>query len=80
MNSMKKIKSLFVLIALIAVPLLIFAQPDPRENGNGSGVGNTPVGGPTGSPIDGGLGILVALGLGYAARNIYRIKIHCKIL
>jgi hypothetical protein len=71
---MKKIKSIIILFMLISVPLLIFSQPDPRLNGNGTGVGNTPVGSPIGSPIDGGLGVLLALGLGYAARNIYRIR------
>jgi hypothetical protein len=72
---MKKIKSIIILAALMTLSFFSFAQPDPRLNGNGNSVGNTPVGqtGP-GAPLDGGVGILVVLGLTYAARNIYRIK------
>ena len=61
---MKKIKLVFILIAIFALPLI--SLPDPPgppgsgTPGSGQGGGQTPVG----APIDGGLGILLALGLG----------------
>ena len=73
--TMKKIKSLFLISFFIVLPFLNFGQPDPRLNGNGTGVGNTPVGtNPTGSPIDGGLSILLTLGIGYAAKKFLELR------
>jgi hypothetical protein len=68
---MKKLKSLIILCILFSLPFLAFTQPDPRVNGNGSSVGNNPVGpgGPVGSPIDGGLSILLMLGAGYGIKK-----------
>ena len=61
---MKKFRSLLIIAMLAVLPVLSFAQPPvPNQNGNGSSVGNTPVG----APIDGGLSILLLLGLGYGA-------------
>ena len=71
---MKKIKSFIVIITIVIVPVIVVSQPDPQHNGNGSGVGNTPVGGPSSGPIDGGSGILLALGLVYAVKSAFRIK------
>jgi hypothetical protein len=71
---MKKIKSLLLISFIIVLPFLNFGQPDPRLNGNGTGVGNTPVGGPTGSPIDGGISILLTLGVGYAAKKFLEMR------
>jgi hypothetical protein len=70
---MKKIKSFIILLAFFAVPLLTFAQPDPRLNGNGTGVGNTPVG-PSGAPIDGGFSIFLLLGAAYGVRKWFVSK------
>jgi hypothetical protein len=67
---MKKIRSVFIITMLLALPLLNFAQPLPYQNGNGSNVGQTPVG----APIDGGLSILLFLGAGYGAKKIYNLK------
>jgi hypothetical protein len=67
---MKRIRSIIIVSLLIAAPVLTFAQPLPNQNGNGSTIGQIPVGG----PIDGGLGILLALGLGYGAKKIFHIK------
>jgi hypothetical protein len=67
---MKKIRSLVIIAMLAALPVFLFAQPLPYQNGNGGNVGNTPVG----APIDGGLTILMLLGVGYGARKIYSIK------
>ena len=67
---MKKIRSFVIIAMLTALPVLLFSQPLPYQNGNSSTVGNTPVG----APIDGGLTILMLLGVGYGARKIYSIK------
>jgi hypothetical protein len=68
---MKKIRSILIIAMLAALPVLSFTQPPvPNQNGNGSSVGNTPVG----APIDGGMGILLMLGLGYGASKIRNLK------
>jgi len=71
---MKNIKSLLILGAIFAMPLLSIcdppAGPDPNTNGNGSANGTTPVG----APIDGGLGILVILGAGYGIKKVYNAR------
>lgn len=64
---MKKIRSVLLITMLLGLPLLNFAQPLPYQNGNGSNVGQTPVG----APIDGGLSILLLLGAGYGIKKIY---------
>lgn len=71
---MKRIKIIIILAFLITLPFLNHAQPDPRLNGNGTGIGTTPVGGPLGAPIDGGLGILLALGAGYGLLRTFHKK------
>ena len=70
---MKKIKLVFILLAIFALPLI--SLPDPpgppgSGAGQGSGGGQTPVG----APIDGGLGILLALGLGYGGKKLYEVR------
>jgi hypothetical protein len=67
---MKKIRTVLVITMLMALPLLNFAQPLPYQNGNGSQVGQNPVG----APIDGGLSILLFLGAGYGARKIAQMR------
>jgi len=67
---MKKLRYIFIIAMLLTLPLLNFAQPLPYQNGNGSTIGNSPVG----APIDGGLSILLLLGAGYGARKIYGLK------
>ncbi|MDP1622513.1 MAG: hypothetical protein Q8M08_09280 [Bacteroidales bacterium] len=68
---MKKIKLVLILLAICAVPLISLSDP-PGPPGSGTagseqGGGQTPVG----APIDGGLGILLALGLGYGGKKLY---------
>jgi hypothetical protein len=66
---MKKILLSIIVVAAIAIiPGSLVAQPDPTLNGDGSSVSNDPVG-PTGSPIDGGLSILLSLGLIYGIKK-----------
>jgi hypothetical protein len=73
---MKKIKQIIAIMMFISIPLWMTAQP-PHPNGgwapNDGGTQNTPVGG-TGAPIDGGLSILLAMGLAYGAKKIYQVK------
>jgi hypothetical protein len=68
---MKKFRSLLIIAMLAVLPALSFAQPPvPNQNGNGSSVGNTPVG----APIDGGMSILLLLGLGYGVSKTYNLS------
>lgn len=69
------IKKLFV-IALIAVgsfiSVAVTAQaPPPPPDAGGAG-GSTPMGGA--APLDGGLGLLIALGIGFGAKKVYALK------
>jgi hypothetical protein len=67
---MKKLRSIIFVSLLLAAPLLTFTQPLPYQNGNGSTIGGTPVGG----PIDGGLSIFLLLGAGYGLKKVYNVK------
>lgn len=70
---MKKLKSYIAIISFLALPFFSGAdnpQPPPPPGGGGPGGGGTPVG----APIDGGLGILLALGLGYGGMKLYQAK------
>jgi len=72
---MKKIKQIIAILVFISVPLLMTAQPPHPNGGSTPGVNNIPVGGqPIGSPIDGGLSILLAMGLAYGAKKVYQVK------
>jgi len=44
------------------------AQPLPNENGNGSPTGGNPIS-RAGAPIDGGVEILITLGIAYGIRR-----------
>lgn len=71
---MKKIfrKILILTVVLFSYSLLTLADPPnpPAPGGNPTGSGGTPVG----APIDGGLGILLAMGVGYGARKFYQAR------
>lgn len=62
---MKKITIIQILtmLAILLVPMLLMAQPQ----GNGYGAGG---GDPDSAPIDGGLSLLVAAGVGYGAKKM----------
>jgi len=70
---MKKLKLILVLFSIMALPLLSLSDvppPPPGGTGGGPGGGGTPVG----APIDGGMGILLALGLAYGGKKLYDMR------
>ena len=71
----KRISIIIALLTLSVMTLLAQAPPKP-PNDPSYGGDNGPVGGngPFGSPIDGGSGILLILGAGYAAKRLYFIR------
>jgi hypothetical protein len=70
---MKKIKLLLVLLAFFTLPFISFPDP-PGPPGSGTGQGNGGGPNPVGAPVDGGLGILLALGLGYGGKKLYNAR------
>jgi hypothetical protein len=70
-NPMKTLKKLlFICILVLAPALMTLADPPgPPPPGN-----NPPGGTPVGAPIDGGISILLALGLGYGVRKTFQLK------
>ena len=54
----------------------ILADQPPDPGTGGPGTGDIPVGG--GSPLDGGLVLLISLGLTYGFKKIYSKRIHEK--
>lgn len=61
-----------VLLFLYITPAVL--AEDPAPPGGSSGPGSTPVGNgtPVGAPIDGGLGILLAMGAAYGGYKAYK--------
>jgi len=65
------LKILFItVVVFFSISVLAQAPPPPPGNPSGGGGG----GGPVGAPIDGGLGILLALGAGYGGLKLYRAR------
>jgi hypothetical protein len=66
---MKKLFAIITILFFFILPLISIADPPPPPGYGGSGGagGGTPVG----APIDGGLGILIALGAIYGGKKIY---------
>jgi hypothetical protein len=74
---MKKIKVVLILLAIAALPMISLSDPPGPPAPPGSGQpGSTQGGGqaPVGAPIDGGIGILLALGLGYGGKKLYTAR------
>ena len=70
---MKTLKLILVLFAFMVLPMLSFSDtppPPPPGGSGGPGGGGTPVG----VPIDGGMGILLALGLAYGGKKLYSMR------
>ena len=63
-------KALLVLSFLLSLGLTLLADPPlpPADPSSGGG------GGPVGAPIDGGLGILLAMGAAYAGKKYYSYR------
>lgn len=70
---MKNIRQIILLsaflLAFIAFAPAAFAQEPPHPPTSGHGVNGNQTPGNTSAPIDGGLGIIVALGIAYAANK-----------
>ncbi len=60
------LSGIFIFHAMADEPL---DNPPPPPGGGHGGGGNT-----QGAPIDGGLGILLALGAGYGAKKLYKAR------
>lgn len=73
---MKNIIKSLALLSLLTITLLIVkpAQAEPPKPPSGTGTSGNQGPQPSGAPIDGGLGILLALGAGYGAKKIYTVK------
>jgi len=74
---MKKIKQIIAIMIFFSIPLWMTAQPPHPNNGDGPpDATNTPVGGGSGypCPIDGGLSVLLVMGLAYGARKVFQLK------
>jgi uncharacterized protein HemX len=69
---MKKIRAIIALAAFAVLPLISIADnpspPPPPPGGPGGGPN------PVGTPVDGGMVILLALGIGYGGWKIYQIR------
>jgi len=69
---MKKLIVITTLALFFALPLITIADPPPPPGQTGGGPGGGPA--PVGAPIDGGLGILLALGAAYGGWKIYTVR------
>ncbi|MBM3436461.1 MAG: hypothetical protein FJY07_09635 [Bacteroidetes bacterium] len=69
---MKKITSIAVILVILALPIILSAQPQPNDATIGGGAGSSPVGG--GAPIGGGFLVLLSLAIGYGVRKIYDFR------
>ncbi|MBN3034685.1 MAG: hypothetical protein JW861_03810 [Bacteroidales bacterium] len=68
----KQIILITLIAAIIALPFILSAQPQPWDPTVGGGEGTNPVGG--GASIGGGLLVLISLAAGYGARKLYNLK------
>ncbi len=64
-----KTSRIIIIIAFLIGSLCLFAQDPPPPPGEHGSTGNQD---PSGAPIDGGLGILLALGAAYGGYKLYR--------
>jgi len=69
---MKKYICFSLIAFFVCLRLAVLADGPPPPPGNpGSGGGG---GGPVGAPIDGGLGILLAMGVAYGGRKFFQAR------
>jgi hypothetical protein len=69
---MKKIKFILILLAIFTLPLVSLPDPPGPPGSGTAGPGGGPT--PVGAPIDGGMGILLALGLAYGGKKLYAMR------
>lgn len=70
-NAMKKrITKWVVIAALVLFPVLVFSQPSPGANANGTPVQGAPIAG-GGAPVGSGVGFLLILAAAYGSVKIY---------
>jgi preprotein translocase subunit SecG len=63
MKKQTQIIQILVMLIVLLTPMILMAQP--QENPYGAGGGE-----PSSAPIDGGLSLLVAAGVGYGAKKL----------
>ena len=71
---MKKLRKLLVVLAFLPGWMFItdlYADPPPLPAGCHGEGNNQP---PAGAPIDGGLGILMAMGVAYGGKKFYKAR------
>ncbi len=67
-------KKLFLMLAFVIAVGIINMYAPPIIPPGGTGGGGPIGGGPTGVPIDGGLGFLAAAGIAYAGKKLFGKK------
>ena len=74
----KKITKWVVMAALVLFPVLVFSQPSPGANANGTPVQGAPIAGGGapggGAPIGSGIGFLLILAAAYGGVKIYELR------
>ncbi|MBL7932046.1 MAG: hypothetical protein JNL60_09090 [Bacteroidia bacterium] len=65
---MKKVRSFFTIVMIVAGPVLSWAAPGPPTTGTTTSPTCWP---PPCIPVDGGIGFLIAAGAIYGAKKIY---------
>lgn len=70
-----KIVKLMLTVGLMAITMLINAQPNPGQNAGSTPVGGNPIGGGA-APLDGGISLLLVAAAGYGVMK--KISIHTK--
>jgi len=73
MKSKIIISTLLIVLVFILLPTLIYAQGGPGDPGGDPDPG-------TNVPIDGGLSVLLALGIGYGAKKVNDLRKKDKAL
>jgi len=69
---MKNLIKILFIAALVSCGISVWSQAPPSPPGNPSTGGGG--GGPVGAPIDGGLGILIAMGVAYGGKKYYQAR------
>ena len=66
-----KMKFILTVFGILSFSIMSIADPPLPPGNPGTGGGG---GGPVGAPIDGGLGILLAIGAAYGGRKLYKAR------